>query len=612
MCTQSVAQPRLDPVTEPPGQTSERPYRVLMLYPFNDTFPSSSRVGQAARQHFLEKRPGRIEIFSHYLDLARFSSVEHKQQTAHALAEKYSTTSPDLIIAIGPASLRFALDYRDLIAPRVPLIFSSIAKLTLASLHPPPDVVGIASEFEAGKTFDLARRLQPQARQLLVIAGASVGDRRWVANARQQLNGRTTGLQTKYSVAAPRADILSEVSRLSSDTIVLLLSVFVDGDGVLFDPGKITEDISNASAAPVYGAVDSFFGRGIVGGYMDSLESMGISAAELGLGILAGEDAHRLASQLSTHHAYRVDARQFERWGLDWSRLPPETLVFYRSATAWEKYRWQILLAAAALLVQSLLIAGLILEHRRRRAAEVEARRRMGELALMNRRAAIGEMSASIAHEIKQPLSAIVTNSDVGLHWLARLTPNKSTDEAAAALKRIAGDVYRANKVVESIRAMFKKDDQSRALLDVNEVVREVLALLHIELEEHGVTVRTAMSDGAPRLPANRIQLQQVILNLARNAIEAMGEVKDRPRVLKLWSGATESGEFIVTIEDTGPGLDPDVLARLFEPFVTTKSTGMGMGLSICRSIIEAHGGRLSVMRARPQGAAFEIVLPLP
>jgi C4-dicarboxylate-specific signal transduction histidine kinase len=232
----------------------------------------------------------------------------------------------------------------------------------------------------------------------------------------------------------------------------------------------------------------------------------------------------------------------------------------------------------------------------------------MGELALMNRRAAVGEMSASIAHEIKQPLSAIVTNTDVGLGWLAKQTPN--VQEASAVLEKIANDAYRANRVVESVRAMFKKDGQKNELVDVNEVIREVLGLLRIEAEEHNVIVRTGLSDGAARVLADRIQLQQVVLNLARNAIEAMDNVTSRPRILRLAS-TSDSGELFINVEDSGPGIAQEVVDHLFEPFFTTKSNGMGMGLSICRSIIESHGGRLSTSPTQPYGTVFEISLPL-
>jgi C4-dicarboxylate-specific signal transduction histidine kinase len=278
----------------------------------------------------------------------------------------------------------------------------------------------------------------------------------------------------------------------------------------------------------------------------------------------------------------------------------------------WEQYYWQIMLTAAIVLVQSLLIAGLLHEHRRRRRAEIEVRRRMDELALVNRRSAIGEMTASIAHEIKQPLAAIVTNSSAGQRWLAKVPPNSNVEEASAVLKQIAENADHASKVVETTRTMFKKDDQGRALVDVNNVVRDVFSLLRIELEEHDVAMHLALSDSSSRVLASRIQLQQVVLNLVRNAVEAMTTVTGRPRVLRVASVANESGEFIVTIEDTGPGIQTEVLASIFDPFFTTKDDGMGMGLSICRSIIEAHGGRLSAATSEPHGAVFEIVLPLP
>src|SRR5262249_4941734 len=156
----------------------------------------------------------------------------------------------------------------------------------------------------------------------------------------------------------------------------------------------------------------------------------------------------------------------------------------------------------------------------------------------------IGEMSASIAHEIKQPLSAVVTNSDVGLRWLAKLEPSRNVQEAAAALKRILNDVSRATQIVESVRSMFKRgDSEVRELSDVNDVVRDVLAMLRSELQEHAVTAHAALSDGTGRVIANRVQIQQVVLNLARNAIEAMGSMDDRERILTLCTASTGSDE---------------------------------------------------------------------
>jgi C4-dicarboxylate-specific signal transduction histidine kinase len=263
---------------------------------------------------------------------------------------------------------------------------------------------------------------------------------------------------------------------------------------------------------------------------------------------------------------------------------------------------------AAALLAQALLIAGLIYQRGHRRHAEAEARRRMAELAYMGRHAAAGEMSASIAHEINQPLTAIVLSGNVGLRWLTHATPN--LEEVAAALRRIVSDGHRASQVIATIRAMFNKETSTRAPVEVNDVIREVLTLLRLELEEREVSVRLGLTEGLPQVTADRIQLVQVVLNLVRNASDAMASIDNRPRILRMRSVANGSGDVLITIEDSGTGIDPENLDRVFEPFFTTKPQGMGMGLSICRSIIEDHGGRLSVAVATPYGSVFQIALP--
>src|SRR5262249_54613957 len=304
------------------------------------------------------------------------------------------------------------------------------------------------------------------------------------------------------------------------------------------------------------------------------------------------------------------DWRQLQRWGISENRLPVGSEIRFRSPTAWEQYHWQIMLISAALVLQSLLIARLFYEHRRRRQAEVEASRRMAELAHMNRSAAIGQMSASIAHEIKQPLTAIVMNAGAGLRWLTKDTPNVA--EAAHALKNIVGNGNRASQVVGTIRAMFKKEISNRTLVDINDAIREVLALLQVDLNEHGVLPKAPMKEGWPRVMADRVQLQQVSFNVVTNAIEAMSSTAAGSRVLRLRSEATETGECIVAIEASGPGIEPETLTRIFEPFFTSKSKGMGMGLSICRSVVEAHGGRLSAASPQPRGARLFNFLSFP
>jgi signal transduction histidine kinase len=220
----------------------------------------------------------------------------------------------------------------------------------------------------------------------------------------------------------------------------------------------------------------------------------------------------------------------------------------------------------------------------------------------------MGELAASIAHEINQPLAAIVMNGSAGLRWLNQETPN--LDEAREALSRMVSDARRASDVIRALRGLARKSGPQLTTLDIDDVIREVLALTKSELQRNGVGLHTDLSAGDRRVVGDRVQLQQVLLNLVMNGIEAMSEVTERSRELTVSSGLTEPGGVLVAVEDSGPGLDPAIAQRIFEPFVTTKADGLGMGLSICRSIIEAHGGRLSASGNAGQGATFQFTLP--
>jgi len=229
------------------------------------------------------------------------------------------------------------------------------------------------------------------------------------------------------------------------------------------------------------------------------------------------------------------------------------------------------------------------------------------ELARVERLTSMGEMAASLAHEVNQPLAAIVANSKAAERWLSRTPPD--LDEVRNSLANIARDGHRASDVIASVRSMFKKDPTARTPMDVNQLVLETFTHLRSELNRHGVVAQTDLSENLPLLVADRVQLQQVLSNLVTNAVEAMSLVQGE-RVLRVGSGADGSGDVIVTIEDTGPGIGADDLDRIFEAFYTTKPTGMGLGLAICRSIIEAHGGRLTAAPAKPHGTVFRVVLP--
>jgi signal transduction histidine kinase len=246
---------------------------------------------------------------------------------------------------------------------------------------------------------------------------------------------------------------------------------------------------------------------------------------------------------------------------------------------------------------------------REREAADAAQRAAMQtELARVARVTTMGETAASIAHEINQPLAAIANNASASLRWLGQDPPN--VKRARSVLERVVSDAGRAGEVIGSIRGMLAKGGQDRVELDVNDLIREVMTFVRADLKQHGITVRTELAGDLPRIAGVRVQLQQVLLNLIANATDAMASIEQRARVLTVRSQKTGDCDIVLTVEDTGSGIDPAGLARVFEPFFSTKPEGMGMGLSICRSIIEAHGGRITASPAREGGSVFQVSLP--
>ena len=214
----------------------------------------------------------------------------------------------------------------------------------------------------------------------------------------------------------------------------------------------------------------------------------------------------------------------------------------------------------------------------------------------------------SIAHEVNQPITAAVTNAHAALRWLGAQPPD--LEEVRQALAQIIENGTRAGNVIGRIRSLIKKAPSPKGRFDLNEAVRDVIALTRSEMLRYGVSMQTQLATGLPAVDGDRIQLQQVVLNLILNAVEAMSGIDDGPRELQISTARDASGAVLVAVRDSGPGVDPKGVDRVFEAFFTTKPGGMGMGLAICRSIIEAHGGRLWASANEPRGAIFQFTFP--
>jgi PAS domain S-box-containing protein len=292
-------------------------------------------------------------------------------------------------------------------------------------------------------------------------------------------------------------------------------------------------------------------------------------------------------------------SRDGKDWELEHQLLMPDGSVKFAHVVA----------HAARHEAGSVEFVGAIMDVSAAKRAEQELRNAQAELAHISRVTTLGELTASIAHEVNQPLAGVVTNAEAALGWLGAKPPN--LDQAREVLGHIVKDGMRAGDVIHRIRALIKKAPPRMSRIDVNEVALDVITLTRSEMLRHGVSLRTELTPGLPLIEGDRIQLQQVVLNLILNAVEAMSGIDEGAREMRITTGREASSGVLVSVRDSGPGLDPQSVDHLFEAFYTTKPDGMGMGLAICRSIIEAHRGRLWATANEPQGAVFQFTLPL-
>jgi signal transduction histidine kinase len=582
------------------------PLSVLVLDQSASLRPWSTAIIKAIQSSMSSHSAKPISYYVEHLDLFDFYNPRYEDNLRNHFSDKYLDKPIGLILTIGPDALDLAVKLRGAVWPAVPIAFTAVDEQALPKNPLPPRTTGIVIRRSLAAMVKAAQAIVPNLKRLALVGDRfeqHVYDRRFA----EELPDVSIDFQIIDLLGLPVREVRQRVAAMPADSVILYFGINADQDVRYTSAVEVLPLIAAAANRPIIVDAETEIGLGAVGGFLRTPDQIGRDAARLAMRILNGEDASDIPITVGNPLKPIFDWRQLQRWGVGESRLPPENEIRFRDPTAWERYHWQILAIAAALLVQMSLIVGLFYERSRRRFAEVDSRRHLSELAHINRTATAGALSASIAHEIKQPLAAIAANGSAALRWLRRATPN--LDEAQESMERVVGAAHRASDVIDTIRSMFKTSNQKKAALDINVLIEEVLAVLHTDFLRRKIIVQNRFGADLPTVMANRVQLQQVILNLCINAADAMDSLTDRGRVLKIMSERQSSG-VLITIEDSGVGVDPKNIERIFEPFYTTKSDGMGMGLSICRSIIEEHGGRLSATPGRSCGLAIQIALP--
>ena len=675
------------------------------------------------------RRP--VELYSEYLDVEWASTEAYALAQAEFLRQKYRLRNIRVVVASAPAALQFTTRFRDSVLPGVPVVHVALPQDQLERLSLPADVVGRTVELDPKSTLELALRLHPDAKRLVIVVGAAERDRMWEQRLRKALAQLEKQPEVEYLAGLPTADVLRRLGALDKQTVVYTPGYFSDGTGRVITPRQSLELIGLASAGPVYGPLDTFLGTGIVGGYMSLYEEQARQAGTIVVRLLNGEAPAAIGSSPLARVPV-VDWRALKRWDVDKSLLPADTVVQFRESTAWDRYWREITLGGTILLVQAGLITSLLFERRSRyriasaleesqkrmnlaaaaarlsmfvwdmsggeSSASALSRRRLGSshgppisfesvlattspadrehleravrkaletrdefdveyrvpvpdgsvrwiaargraekdnnlqmlgvavditerklaelravedrnaLRHMTRVSMLGQLSAAIAHQLNQPLAAILGNAEAARKMLGR----ERVD--LAELKEICDDIVaddnRAAQVIRRLGALYKRGDMKTESLDLNELIRETLDLLRAELLIRHVTPRTDLAPGLPAIEGGRVQLQQVLLNLILNAADAMSEIELGKRSLEIRTETT-GADVRLSVVDNGSGIPETDLRKVFEPFHSTKTGGMGIGLAICQTIVTAHHGTIAATNNAEGGTAFCVRLPV-
>ncbi len=582
------------------------PKGVLLLFDERMDFPGLVLLDRSLTAALNAGTAGRLEIYREFMDRARFPDPQHAAELHDHLRRKYAGRRIDVIVAAMGPSLDFLVNGRPGLFHGVPVVFAGIDRREIDGRNLGPHVTGVLVSREFKPTLEIALGLHPGTRRVVFIGGAAGFNKYWEERARRELREFESRVAITYLTDVAMADILREVATLPPDTIILFLHMFRDASGNSFKPNEALSLIAQRATAPIYVFLDQYLGHGVVGGHVYSMEAHGAKAADMVLRILDGEKPASIPMLEGGTNVTMFDWRELRRWGIDENRLPPGAVVRFRGASFWELYRWHVAAAVAIIAAQAALIVALLVNRRRRRLAELEVQHQRSELAHASGLAVVGELTASIAHEINQPLGAILSNADAAELLLESGAPREPIRHI---LEDIRQDDLRASEVIRRLRALLRKHEIETRPFDLNEAIADALRVVRAEAERRHVAVDAELA-ALPIVRGDRTHLQQVLLNLIVNGMDAMADIHVSRRRL-LVRTARAGGDVEVSVTDAGHGIPAERMPRLFESFFSTKQHGMGLGLSIARSIVEAHGGRIRAENNPGGGATFRFTVPI-
>jgi signal transduction histidine kinase len=583
------------------------PPTVLILNQSNSYRPWPNQIINEIRTTLDNRAGGSVPVYAEDLDLYRFNGPDYLDVTEKYLEEKYRGKSLGAIIPVGSAGLDYALRIRNALWPDVPIVFAAVDRKT-ADLEPVPGVTGITIQLNLADMIRAASALLPDTRHF-VLVGDRLEKQLYYNQFAEELAEYSRTFDFIDLMGLPLSVVKQRLATLPERSAILYIGINSDQTTV-YVSSDLVPALAEVANRPIFVGVETYFGTGAVGGFILSPKQVGREAGQLALRVIAGADPSTIPVTTSKSERPLFDWRQLRRWDISESNLPPGSDVRFRPPGAWELYRWQILAAIGVVLLQGVVLGGLIIERHRRHSAEEESRRRIMQVIHLNRTATAGALSASVAHELNQPLGAILNYAETAELLLSEESLNvPQLREIIADIRR---DDQRASEVIKHLRGLLKqRGELELQTFNLNDVIAAAIRILEPEAVKRGVALDTVQATTAFPVHADQVQLQQVVLNLAFNAMDAVAAATPDRRRLMIQAIAAGKDDVEVVVSDSGPGIPKQELERVFEALYTTKASGTGLGLSIARTIVESNGGRIWAENREGGGAVFRFTMPL-
>jgi signal transduction histidine kinase len=514
---------------------------------------------------------------------------------------------PDLIVTTGGPAAVFARKHRQELFPGTPLLFASVDQRFLrgAPLGENESSVAVVNDF--ARVIDDILSVLPETRQVFVVIGGGVLGRFWRGQLEPEFQRFRNRVAIVWSDELSQPDILRRVATLPDHSAIFYLTFSIDAQGGAYADEQVLAAIRSHANSPLFGAFTPLLGYGIVGGSIMSISDLAANTADVASRILNGEPAQSVRVPPHIAGQPTFDWRELQRWGIPESRLPPGSVVKFRRPSVWEEYKLTVLVAAGALILQSLLILRLLYERRARRRAEIESLRNLALAADANRRETMSTLTASIGHELSQPLTAVMLNAQA---LQKMVTVNRvAPDDIGEILADIEAGTVLAAQIFDRHRTMLRGRQLQKKPIDLHSVIDESVALVSHDMRARQIEASFDLSSTRCVINGDQVLLQQVLVNLMRNAMDALAETPPAKRRIAIRC-AVKAADVEVSVCDTGTGLPAEIIDTLFTPFVTTKSHGLGIGLTIAQSIVRAHGGIIAARQNLDGGATFTVTLP--